>query len=111
MENRLCLNKRPTYELPNEVIIGEYARRKKNPSIPNFEPDICITNRGSIKIKEKYETFSQIWVKTDNKEFIEFIKTFDFESRLNKITNAYIMNINDFKKILLEEFYEVKHGE
>ena len=108
MENRLCLNKKPAYELPDDVLVGQYGRRKKKPSIPDFEPDICITNTGSIKVKNKYETFCQIWIKTDNKDLINFIKTFDFESRLNKITNAYLMNINDFKKIILEEFYNKK---
>lgn len=105
MENRLELNKKKTYELSDNVLVGQYVRRKNNPSIPGFEPDLCITNAGSIKVKNKFETFYQIWIKTDNKELIDFIKTFDFEKKLNKITNAYLMNINDFKKIILEEFY------
>lgn len=108
MENRLKLNKKIKYELPDEVIIGEY-RRTCTP--PKFEPDICITTFGNIEVKDKEATCLQIWIKTDNKELINFIKTFNFENKLNKTTNAYRMNINIFKKILLEEFYGVNNGE
>ena len=43
MENRLGLNKRPKYELPNEVIIKSYKRNYSNIS---FEPDLCIVQWG-----------------------------------------------------------------
>ena len=108
MENRLCLNKRLVYELPDEVIVGEY--RRTCPS-PKFEPDICISTYGTVKVRSKKDNCMQIWIKTDNKELINFIKTFNFENKLNKTTNAYRMNINIFKKIILEEFYGVKYGE
>ena len=45
MENRLELNKKPKYELSDEVLVGEYRRGAK---IPNFEPDICINTWGDI---------------------------------------------------------------
>ena len=50
MENRLCLNKRPKYELPDEVIIGSYhySKNEKRYNEPDFEPDICINAWGDI---------------------------------------------------------------
>ena len=44
MENRLELNKKIRYELPDEVIVGEYRYSKdiKGYNEPSFEPDICI---------------------------------------------------------------------
>jgi hypothetical protein len=42
MENRLKLNKKPTYKLPSEVLIREY--REYSNSIPKFEPNLVINN-------------------------------------------------------------------
>ena len=111
MENRLELNKRPVYELPDEIVVDTYLRQNKGDYIPSFKPDICITSFGSIKLKEPKSTNRQIWVKSNNKELIEFLKNYKWESKLNKITNAYMLNMWQFKKILLEEFYQVKNGE
>ena len=110
IENRLSLNKKPKYELPDEVLIDKYERRKKNGRIPDFVPDICLTSFGSIRVKPPRNTVVQIWVKTDNKELLKFIRSFDFESKLFKITNSYNMEVWKFKKIILEEFYGVKNG-
>ena len=111
MENRLGLNKRPKYELPDEVLVDRYDRYlDKKGILPDFEPDICITAFGNIKLVEARRTCEQIWVKTDNKKLIDFIENFDFESRLNKIT-VFRLNLWRFKKIILEEFYGVKYGE
>ena len=111
MENRLELNKRPTYELPGEVLIDTYSRNKNGDKIPSFNPDLCITSYGSIKIKEKKETFEQIWIKTDNVELLNYIKTTDFEKKIGRTTNAYRLHLWRFKKIILEEFYGVKYEE
>lgn len=108
MENRLELNKRVKYELPNEVLVGLYDRGYAK---PNFKPDLCISAFGTIGIREPEKTVTQIWVKSDNEELIDFIKSFDFSSVIKKIGNAYRLSINTFKKIILEEFYEVKNGE
>lgn len=107
MENRLCLNKRPVYELPDEVLVGEYRRGVK---MPNFEPNICINTWGDVRVKNPEETVIQLWIKTENKELLEFIKVFNFEDRVNRIGNAYRISKNNFKKIILEEFYGVKYG-
>lgn len=75
MENRLCLNKRPVYELPDEVMVGQYDYRKNKPTIPNFEPDICLCVWGAVgKLSKPKENAKQIWVKADNEELINFIK-------------------------------------
>ena len=113
MENRLCLNKRPKYELPNEVIIGFYNKRNNKPSIiPDFKPDICINSWGVIGIKEKKTTSRQYWIKTDNKKLIYFIESYNFDDIYKKkITNSGELPLWKFKKILLEEFYGVKNGE
>lgn len=108
MENRLCLNKKPKYELPDEVIIGLYDRGYY---CPKFEPDICISAFGTIGIREPKQTVTQIWVKSENKELIEFIKNFKFmDNAIKKTGKAYRMSINQFKKIILKEFYEVNNG-
>ena len=107
MENRLCLNKRPVYELPDDVLIGQYVRRKKNPSIPDFEPDICLTLFGAStgKNRKKYEVARQIWIKTGNVELIDFVLSYDFKNKLGAVNNLYFIDISNFKKIILEEFY------
>ena len=105
MENRLCLNKKKVYELPNEVLIGEY--RKKVNQIPKFEPNLCINRWGISRfcsIGYKFERYFQIWVKTENKDLISFIKTYDFKSTIKSIGSPRL-TLYEFKKILLEEFY------
>ena len=110
MENRLELNKRPTYELPNEVLVGDYRRNLK---IPNFKPDICIGVFGVSCVGNFYtpeETAKQIWVKTNNKRLINFIKSYNWRDRIIDTTNRGI-SLMEFKKIILEEFYKVNNGE
>lgn len=113
MENRLGLNKKPKYELPNEVLIELYEYQRKDLSrnkIPNFEPDVCINIFGCLGVKKAKETVGQYWVKSDNKELVDFIKKYDFEKLVkNKITNAYTLPLWQFKKIILEEFYGIKN--
>lgn len=111
MENRLELNKKPKYELPDEVEVGLYVRHKKEPP---FKPDICITNYArNIKIDTVVgRTVEQIWIKTNNKELLEFIYSFNWNSVIKSaITSARHLTLPLFKKVLLEEFYEVKYGE
>ena len=112
MENRLKLNKKPKYELPDEVVIELYEYQKKDLSrnkVPNFEPDVCINIFGCLGVKEAKATAGQYWIKTDNKDLIEFIKRYNFEKLVkNKITNAYTLPLWQFKKIILEEFYNKK---
>lgn len=104
MENRLELNKKPVYELPDEVIVGKYERRKVNGRIPDFKPDICITTFGNIKEAQPGKTVEQIWFKSDNNDLINFIKTYDWNKEAYKITTPNL-NMWKFKKIILEEFY------
>ena len=109
MENRLGLNKRPKYELPNEVIIKSYKRNYSNIS---FEPDLCIVQWGRNLGEEckKGSHLKELWIKTDNKELMYFIRRYNFRKLRNNAPN-YELAINDFKKIILEEFYGVKNGE
>ena len=45
MENRLCLNKKPVYNLPEEIKTGQWVRNDDRPSrTPNFEPNLCLNN-------------------------------------------------------------------
>ena len=113
MENRLCLNKKPKYELPDEVIVCEYtySRDIKRYREPNFEPDICINNWGDIlgEVIPKKSKALQIWIKTDNKELIDFISNFNWYSVCPNSVNATpVLNLWKFKKIILEEFYNKK---
>lgn len=87
MENRLELNKRPTYELPGEVIIGEYRARANKIKTPNFEPDICLNSKYNIKVSDKGNAKDQTWIKTKNKDLIDFIKEYDFEKLVKKQDN------------------------
>jgi hypothetical protein len=112
MENRLCLNKKPVYELPGEVLIELYEYQVKDLSrnkIPDFEPDICINIFGCLGVKEPRTTAGQYWIKSNNKELLKFIENYDFEKLVkNKITNAYTLPLWQLKKIILEEFYNKK---
>lgn len=89
MENRINLNKKIKYELPDEIVVGEYFRFRDREKIPTFNPDICLTSYGSIKVSNAKEACHQIWIKTDNKDLINFIEGFDFEKELFRITNTY----------------------
>ena len=110
MENRLCLNKKPVYELPDEVLVEEYARYSK---YPNFEPDLCITNfTRNFKIDKKERTVNQLWIKTDNKKLISFIINYNWNNTVMSTTSSVRhLTLPLFKKIILEEFYGVKYGE
>lgn len=112
MENRLELNKKPIYELPDEVIIGEYMynKDKKRYREPNFEPDICINSWGDIlgEVIPKKSKALQIWIKTDNKELIDFISNFNWYSVCPSHNNSPVLAKWKFKKIMLEEFYNKK---
>ena len=113
MENRLCLNKKIRYELPDEVLIGVYEKRNppRRDIIPDFSPDICLNVWGKIgEIEEKYKTKTQIWIKSKNKELLEFIENKDFKDGKNYFI-APVLSVNTFKRVLLEEFYGVKYGE
>ena len=110
MENRLELNKRPTYELPDkDVLIKSY---KRNYSNLDFEPDICLVQWGRNLGEEckKGSHLKELWIKSDNVNLIEFIKSYNFRKLRGNAPN-YELAISDLKKILLKEFYEVKYGE
>lgn len=110
MENRLGLNKRPKYELPDEVLVGEYRARVNKVKVPNFEPDICLNSKYNVKVSNKGNASDQIWIKSDNNRLIEYIKKCDFNKHLNSVSIKHLYVLK-FKKIILEEFYGVKYGE
>ena len=114
MENRLCLNKKPKYELPKDVLLGQYTRfNKKEDITPDFIPDICMCNwgQGNIgKIRGIKQDARQIWVKTDNMDLLYFINNLKWKDYIKNIGSPFI-GISLFKKIILEEFYGVKNGE
>ena len=105
MENRLELNKKIRYELPDDVLIKSY---KRNYSKIDFEPDICLVQWGRNLGEEcKKEThLKELWIKTDNKELISFIRDYNFRGLRRNAPN-YELAITDIKKIILEEFYNV----
>ena len=107
MENRLCLNKKPVYELPDEVLVGLYMNKYQE---LDFNPDICLCvwGAGSCgKIKKYKEDAKQICIKTSNKELIDFIKEYNWIEEAHKTANPNL-NMWKFKKIILEEFYNKK---
>lgn len=112
MENRLCLNKRVIYELPDEVMIGEYIKRPdvRRCKTPNFEPDVCLNSKYNIKVSDKGNAKDQIWIKTKNKDFIDFIKHYNWKPKAVGVT-AKSLSLSMLKKIILEEFYGEKYGE
>ena len=109
MENRLELNKKPVYELLDNTTVMLYKNQEGYNSHPNFEPDLCLKLWGnSMKIEEKYKSNTQVWIKTDNKDLIDFIKKYKVD---RKAVSTQSIGVNNVKKIILEEFYGVKHGE
>lgn len=110
MENRLELNKKNIYELPDEVLIDtyEYSTDKKRYREPVFAPDVCICIWGRVgKVESPRSSSKQIWVKTENKDLMDFIMDYNWKKEAHKTT---ILNLNvwKFKKIILEEFYNKK---
>lgn len=104
------LNKKKTYELPDEVSIGWY--RRYYDMIPNFTPDLCIGAFGKGCLGKEYApgTVSmELWIKTDNKKLLDFIRNYNFEKkRTNTSTSKRCLPLNELKKIILEEFYNKK---
>lgn len=101
------LNKRPTYELPDDVLVEKTSKDK----IPDFEPDVCLTYYGRLKVRDKLKTTYQIWIKTSDINLINFIKSYNWEKKIRKTkegSNMYNLSVWKFKKILLEEFYRDK---
>ena len=114
IENRLELNKKPIYELPNEVVVAQYrySANNKDKSLPSFTPTICINGWGDILgevIEPKSKTL-EYWIKTDNEKLLQFIRGFDWYSVCPNHNNAPMIPVWLFKKIILEEFYGVKNG-
>lgn len=108
MENRLELNKKPVYELPDEVLVGIYMHKYQE---LDFIPDLCLCVWGAVgKLSKPKENAKQIWVKTDNEELINFIKRYNWNKEAHKMATPNL-NMWKFKKIILEEFYGVKYGE
>ena len=103
------LNKRPKYELPDEVKIGLYMKQRGRSLIePDFEPDICINAFGNRCIAEKKSFMHQIWVKTDNKQLVNFVEGYGFNT-INSLTKDNLP-MWKVKKIILEEFYNKQKG-
>ena len=107
MENRLGLNKKKIYKLPDEVIVGEYRRYYNK--IPFNNPDLCIGSFGEGclgKIYKPKTVSMEIWIKTDNKDLLNFIKEYDFKKVItNTGSSRRCIVLKDLKKIILEEFY------
>lgn len=105
------LNKRPKYELPDEVIVSEYRKHYKT---PNFIPDISIGNFGvgcTGKIYLPKSVSKEIWVKSSNDKLLQFIKNYDFTLKNSgTATSNRGLKLMDFKKIILEEFYNKQEG-
>ena len=106
MENRLCLNKRPVYELPDNTQVQIYQRSdtvKRLNMRPRFEPDVCVKVWSNyIKTEDKCVSDNQIWIKTDNKDLIDFLKRY---KSINQSISTQSFNVWKIKKIILEEFY------
>ena len=116
MENRLELNKKPKYELPDEVIIEEYRKRPdvKRCKTPDFEPDLIMGNVGAGCVGmfySDYKVSNHICIKTNNKELLNFIKKYDWKNVSVTSNGLLCLTLSKLKKILLEEFYGVKYGE
>ena len=110
MENRLELNRKPVYELPDEILIGVYENRPYPKYLePKWTADIAINNIMNIKSCAPKTFKREIWIKSNNKELIEFIR--NYEWNINKSMTFNSITKSDVKKILLEEFYGVKYGE
>ena len=103
MINRLELNKKPVYVLPDNVLVGIYMNKYKE---VEFSPDLCICVWGAAvgKICEYRETAKQICVKSDDKNLIDFIKNYNWSDEAHKMATPNL-NMWKFKKVLLEKFY------
>lgn len=105
------LNKKTELKLPDNTKIQVYQSSDKVKRLnitPTFKPDICLKGWGKVwDIEECRKSNYQIWIKSDNKELIEFIKRYKVAKRG---VSAQSINVHQIKKIILEEFYNKKEG-
>lgn len=107
MENRLCLNKRPVYELPDDTKVVAYVNTEKRTRNINFIYDVCITSMYNYIPLKKSNCKNKILIKTDNVDLINFILNYDFNSirGKSKISVRKGLKVSEVEKIILEEFY------
>lgn len=102
MENRLKLNKKPNYDLPDEVEIKTWLSSMPRRKQPRFKPDLILSIFLDIKEIDISDGGTQAWIKTDNKELLKFIRTYNWNILSISNKNLPLWRI---KKIILEEFY------
>ena len=108
MENRLCLNKRPVYELPDGVLIKTWFSAIPNRKQPSFKPDLILNMFLKSSELNIEDGGSQMWIKSNNKELLQFLKEYDWKLINISSNNLPVWRV---KKAILEEFYGVKNGE
>ena len=110
MENRLELNKKPKYELPDNTHIVSYVNMKNRTRNIDFNYDVAITSMVNYIPSKNFDGKYAILIKTDNEDLINFILNYDFNSvrRNNNIGARKGLKSSEVKKIILEEFYKDK---
>lgn len=117
MENRLCLNSVPTFELPEGIRIEGCRRSEK--IFPSGKPDIrvCVYGCPFMEVLELKEKSKEAWIYLEDKSQVEPIKQwissinwlerlFGGESAAER-TGTPGFPIWRLKKIITEEFYNV----
>ena len=89
MENRLNLNKKPTYKLPHDTEIFSYNRSRDKDKVKADGLRLSSVGASSGKLLDYNETkCGEIIIRTNNSKIIDFIKSFDFTKLVsNNSTN------------------------
>lgn len=94
MENRLELNKRPTYELPEGTEIFSYNRSRDKDKVEAKGLRLSSVGASSGRLLKDNETkCGEIIIITNDYKIIDFVKNFDFRALVN------INSVNQKKQI------------
>ena len=84
MENRLCLNKKKEYNLPDGTEIFSYNRSRDKDKVKAIGLRLSSVGASSGKLlKDNEVKCGEIIIKTNNYKIIDFIKSFDFTTIIN----------------------------
>lgn len=111
MENRLCLNSVPTFDLPSEIEVVEIIRSINRYRVPDIKPNIRLNVFGKpFKVLDADKQRSnEVWFITENKELLDFISTYDWDTAQPATSGGSAgLKIWKIKKIIKEEFYNGK---
>lgn len=116
MENRLCLNSVPKFDLPQEIQIrncnpAHPSQKSREEMVEAFgEPTLRMvdTQKPIRVLGEGEQRCIETWIWTNNKELEDWIRAYDWNGAVSSVSGGLgSLKIWKLKKIITEEFYNV----